>query len=146
MTKKDALYIALGSLTAVGLGYFVFWLNKRPGGIPTALESARNTLTGGSSSQGTCKTQEATFPLKKGSCGRQVAALQAFLNNADSNNSLTTDGVFGAMTQAAWKNEQRPFDSFKIMNPDAISGQVTRSYYNTFVYTFDELYGERGTK
>lgn len=147
MTKKDALYIALGSLTAVGLGYLVFWLNKRPGGIPSALESARNTLTGSSSqSQESSKTKDAAFPLKKGSSGRQVVALQKFLNNADSNNSLTPDGNFGPMTEAAWKNEQRPFEIFKSMNPDAIDGQVTKRYYDTFVFQFDELYGERGTK
>jgi hypothetical protein len=147
MTRKDALYIALGSLTAVGLGYLVFWLNKRPGGIPAVIESAKNTLTPGpSQAQNTTKTKDATFPLKKGSTGRQVVALQLFLNNADSNNNLSPDGIFGPLTEAAWKNEQRPFETFKMMNPDAINGQVTKGYYDTFVYQFDELYGERGTK
>jgi hypothetical protein len=32
------------------------------------------------------------------------------------------------------------------MYPDAIEGQVTRGYYDTFVYTYDELYGEKGYK
>lgn len=147
MTRKDALYIALGSLTAVGLGYLVFWLNKRPGGIPAVIESAKNTLTAGpSQAQNTTKTKDATFPLKKGSTGRQVVALQLFLNNADSNNNLSPDGIFGPLTEAAWKNEQRPFETFKMMNPDAINGQVTKRYYDTFVFQFDELYGERGTK
>jgi hypothetical protein len=147
MTRKDALYIALGSLTAVGLGYLVFWLNKRPGGIPAVIESAKDTITKGpSQSQNTAKTKDATFPLKKGSSGRQVVALQLFLNNADSNNNLDPDGWFGPLTEAAWKNEQRPFETFKMMNPDAINGQVTKRYYDTFVYQFDELYGERGTK
>jgi len=150
MTRKDALYIALGSLTAVGLGYLVFWLNKRPGGIPAVIESAKNTLTlGPSQAQNTtktkdAKTKDATFPLKKGSTGRQVVALQLFLNRADSNNNLSPDGIFGPLTEAAWKNEQRPFETFKMMNPDAINGQVTKRYYDTFVYVFDELYGERG--
>lgn len=147
MTKKDALYIALGSLTAVGLGYLVFWLNKRPGGIPTIIESAKGSLTGASSQgQLSPKTKDATFPLKKGSSGRQVVALQLFLNNADGNNNLTPDGFFGPMTEAAWKNEQTPFQTFKSMNPDAIDGQVTKRYYDTFVFQFDEFYGERGTK
>ena len=146
MTKKDALWIALGSLTAVGLGYFVYWLNKRPGGIPAAVESATSNLGSVFGGGKDCKTQDASFPLKKGSCGRQVVALQRFLNDSNSNNNLTPDGDFGPITLAAWKNEQAPFSSFKTMFPDAVEGQVMRSYYDTFVFQFDELYGEKGYK
>ena len=148
MTRKDALWITLGGLSAVGLGYLVYWLNKRPGGVPAAIQSAASsvskTLGGGSAKD--CTSQDASFPLKKGSCGRQVVALQRFLNDSNSNNKLDPDGNFGPITEAAWKNEQAPFSSFKTMFPDAVEGQVTRSYYDTFVYTFDELYGEKGYK
>ena len=109
MTRKDALYIALGSLTAVGLGYLVFWLNKRPGGIPAVIESAKDTITKGpSQSQNTAKTKDATFPLKRGSSGRQVVALQLFLNNADSNNNLSPDGIFGPLTEEPGKTSKGP--------------------------------------
>ena len=147
MTRKDALLIALGSLSAVGLGYFVYWLNKRPGGVTAAIQSATQSVTnvvsgGGSDST----TSDASFPLKRGSKGRQVVALQKFLNASDSSNKLSEDGNFGPVTEAAWKKEQAPFATFKSMYPDAIEGQVTRGYYDTFVYTFDELYGEKGYK
>ena len=147
MTRKDALLIALGSLSAVGLGYFVYWLNKRPGGVTAAIQSAAQSVTnvvsgGGSDST----TSDASFPLKRGSKGRQVVALQKFLNASDSSNKLSEDGNFGPVTEAAWKKEQAPFATFKSMYPDAIEGQVTRGYYDTFVYTFDELYGEKGYK
>ena len=147
MTRKDALWIALGSLSAVGLGYFVYWLNKRPGGVTAAIQSATQSVTnvvsgGGSDST----TSDASFPLKRGSKGRQVVALQKFLNASDSSNKLSEDGNFGPVTEAAWKKEQAPFATFKSMYPDAIEGQVTRGYYDTFIYTFDELYGEKGYK
>ena len=147
MTRKDALWIALGSLSAVGLGYFVYWLNKRPGGVTAAIQSAAqsvgNVVSGGGSDS---TTSDASFPLKRGSKGRQVVALQKFLNASDSSNKLATDGNFGPVTEAAWKKEQAPFATFKSMYPDAIEGQVTRGYYDTFVYTYDELYGEKGYK
>lgn len=147
MTNKDALWIALGSLTAVGLGYLVYWLNKRPGGIPAIVQSASQNLTNVISGTGRdCTSGDASFPLKKGSCGRQVVALQKFLNASDGSNSLTTDGNFGPLTESALKKEQTPFDTFKIMNPNAVFGQVNRGYYDTFVYTYDELYGEKGYK
>ena len=147
MTRKDALWIALGSLSAVGLGYFVYWLNKRPGGVTAAIQSAAQSVTnvvsgGGSDST----TSDASFPLRRGSKGRQVVALQKFLNASDSSNKLSEDGNFGPVTEAAWKTEQAPFATFKSMYPDAIEGQVTRGYYDTFIYTFDELYGEKGYK
>lgn len=142
MTRKDALWIAFGSLSALGLGYFVYWLNKRPGGISAAIQSAVQSAGGGSDS----KTSDASFPLKRGSKGRQVVALQRFLNATDSSNKLTPDGNFGPVTEAAWKSEQAPFATFKSMYPDAIDGQVTRGYYDTFIYTYDELYGEKGYK
>lgn len=147
MTRKDALWIALGSLSAVGLGYFVYWLNKRPGGVTAAIQSAAQSVTNVVSGAGSdSTTSDASFPLKRGSKGRQVVALQKFLNASDSSNKLATDGNFGPVTEAAWKKEQAPFATFKSMYPDAIEGQVTRGYYDTFVYTFDELYGEKGYK
>jgi hypothetical protein len=147
MTRKDALWIALGSLSALGLGYFVYWLNKRPGGVTAAIQSAAQSVTNVVSGQGSdSTTSDASFPLKRGSKGRQVVALQKFLNASDSSNKLTTDGNFGPITEAAWKKEQAPFATFKSMYPDAIEGQVTRGYYDTFVYTYDELYGEKGYK
>jgi hypothetical protein len=147
MTRKDALLIALGSLSAVGLGYFVYWLNKRPGGVTAAIQSATQSVTNVVSGGGSDSiTSDASFPLKRGSKGRQVVALQKFLNASDSSNKLATDGNFGPVTEAAWKKEQAPFATFKSMYPDAIEGQVTRGYYDTFVYNYDEFYGEKGYK
>jgi hypothetical protein len=148
MTRKDALWIAFGGLSALGLGYLVYWLNKRPGGVPAAIKSAASSVTKTISGKTTsvCQTQDASFPLKRGSCGRQVVALQLFLNKSNSNNKLNADGNFGPITEAAWKNEQAPFASFKTMFPEAVEGQVSKSYYDRFVYQFDELYGEKGYK
>lgn len=94
-----------------------------------------NTSGGGSGSGGgassgageSTNTPKNVFPLKVGSKGREVIALQKFLNAADSSYKLKADGNFGALTQAAVQNE--------------IPGRastVSQEYYNDFVKKFEE--------
>jgi hypothetical protein len=78
-----------------------------------------------------------SFPLKKGSGGDKVKALQRFLNNANSTHNLDVDGKFGSLTEAALKSEQDPFEQFKVSYPDAVYGQVTQGYYNDFVKEYE---------
>jgi len=72
------------------------------------------------------------FPLRRGSCGNEVAKLQAFLNTSGSY-GLVVDGKFGQLTENAVKEEQSPFADFKSMYPNAIFGQITADYYNDFI-------------
>lgn len=72
------------------------------------------------------------FPLKKGSCGSQVAKLQAFLNS-EGGYGLAVDGRFGQLTQSAVKDQQSPFADFLSMYQNAVYGQINQEYYNDFI-------------
>jgi len=43
--------------------------------------------------------QQSQFPLKKGSVGKQVGALQKFINSVEGSNKLTVDCDFGNATE-----------------------------------------------
>jgi len=76
------------------------------------------------------------FPLKKGSKGPKVEALQRFLNKED-NANLQVNGKFDAATLAAWKRQQYPFEGFLQSWPNAVEGQVNEDYYNAFVKQYE---------
>ena len=80
-----------------------------------------------------------SFPLKKGSGGDKVKALQGFLNDSNSANNLDVDGKFGPLTEAALKSEQDPFEQFKVSYPNAVYGQVSQGYYNDFVKAYEGI-------
>mgnify|MGYP003631080756 CR=1 FL=1 len=73
-----------------------------------------------------------SFPLKLNSGGDRVKQLQSFLNNQGSY-GLDVDGKFGPLTLQAVKNEQSPLSDFKISFPNAVFGEVSQEYYNTFI-------------
>lgn len=54
---------------------------------------------GGGLSSTKCQTQS-IFPLKKGSTGKQVGALQKFINAVPTSNKLTVDCDFGNATES----------------------------------------------
>jgi len=77
------------------------------------------------------------FPLKKGSRGPKVAALQRFLNKEDGSANLQVNGKFDKATLAAWKRQQYPFEGFLKSWPNAVEGQVNEDYYNLFVKEYE---------
>jgi hypothetical protein len=120
-SSYTGLWVVLG-LAAVGTAaYFLFRKKPNadlppigPGSMPSNLPAP--TPVPGSS----------VFPLRQGSSGKEVAALQRFLNYTDSNNKLIVDGRFGTLTKRAWDREQTG------------SQVVTQDYYNSFVKRFEQ--------
>lgn len=63
--------------------------------------STGSSSSGGGGGLTSTKCQEqSVFPLKKGSTGKQVGALQKFINAVPSSNKLTVDCDFGNATEA----------------------------------------------
>ena len=81
--------------------------------------------------------QNDSFPLKLNSGGDRVKALQRFLNEEGSY-GLDVDGKFGPLTLEAVKSQQSPFSNFKISFPNAVLGEVSEEYYNSFILSNTE--------
>jgi len=131
MNKKYIIYGLSGVALVVG-GYFIYKrMNRKPyfGVEPSDSSSS-------SSSKPSKK-----FPLKKGSEGKEVIALQKFLKDEGlgwllgtfGKNKDGVDGKFGSMTEQAVKNQQSPYTNFKTMYPDSKYGEVSEKYYNMFI-------------
>lgn len=124
-TLKISL-ISVGIIgSAVGL-WFIFFKGKGGGGgkdvsDDNIFERVINRLY-----------QNDSFPLKLNSGGDRVKSLQSFLNKEGSY-GLDEDGKFGPLTLEALKNQQSPFSDFKMSFPNAVLGEVSEEYYNSFV-------------
>ena len=118
-TKKKSytgLWLVLG-LAAVGTAAYFLFRKK--------LNAEQPIIAPPPTGQGLTPAPTSTvFPLKQGSRGKEVEALQRFLNQTDSTNKLTVDGIFGGATQRAWLKEQN-------------GNVVTQEYYNLFVKRFE---------
>lgn len=81
------------------------------------------------------------FPLKKGSVGNNVRKLQRFLKSkglqlgTTGANSDGVDGIFGKITEGAVKINQQPFVMHRILYPNAVEGQVSKSFFNNNIKT-----------
>lgn len=141
--KNTALWIGVG-VAVVGVALLLFLPKKAQsqntfpnpfggddfGGNGSG-QSSGNGSGGGEIGCGGGYTKQG-FPLRRNSCGSEVAKLQAYLNNSGSY-GLVVDGKFGRLTENAVKDEQSPFAEFKSMYPNAIQGQVTQEFYNDFI-------------
>jgi peptidoglycan hydrolase-like protein with peptidoglycan-binding domain len=136
MNTKKIIFLALGGIATAGVGYLFYnLLRKKPQTFQEAIEDTKNTIVEAPSDISSVVTSSYTdkgFPLKKGSGGAKVEALQRFLNQSSGYN-LVVDGKYGQYTEGAVYTEQSPFDVFKGMYPDAVKGQVTEGYYNAFI-------------
>lgn len=79
--------------------------NKKatPSSVPGSSEWTNTgaVASGGGGGLSSTKCQEqSVFPLKKGSVGKQVGALQKFINAVPSSNKLTVDCDFGNATES----------------------------------------------
>lgn len=124
-TLKISL-ISLGVL-GTGIGIYAFLRNKRKEGSSSVtydnniFERVLNRLY-----------QNDSFPLKLNSGGDRVKELQRFLNEEGSY-GLNVDGKFGPLTLEAVKNQQSPFSNFKMSFPNAVLGEISEEYYNSFI-------------
>src|SRR3990167_9068845 len=99
-------------LAAIAIIIIIIVIRKR-GGIKSLMTGSSATSTnswqpvtsappayGGSGLTGASCTNDASFPLKLGSRGKQVGALQKFINSvpANTSNKVTVDCVFGEQT------------------------------------------------
>jgi hypothetical protein len=78
------------------------------------------------------------FPLKKGSRGPKVEAVQRFLNKED-NANLKVNGRFDQATLDAWRRQQYPFEGFLQSWPNAVEGEMSKEYYDLFVKDYEFL-------
>ena len=118
--KTKNILIISGVILVLGVSsYFIFRKPKPKGNNEDTDEGDSN---GGGVSINL--TQNASFPLKEGSKGKQVAALQRFLN--DSGESLSVDGVFGNKTKNAVSKKTMFLSN---VYPDMKLGEITQKYY-----------------
>jgi len=139
ITGKTIAFTVIGGVLTVGVAYVIYQLlNKKPTtfgeGLTDVIDTVKETPSIVTSTIG--KYTDKGFPLKVGSGGDNVISLQKFLN-AQSGYGLVVDGKFGALTQKAVIGEQGVDESswtnFKSMYPDAVKGQVTKSYFDNFI-------------
>lgn len=118
--------IWVGVITAVGIGGYIGikmytrWKDKKErenAGLPTTTSDAGIISTVFGNTPKTCKhcVKDATFPLQKGSQGKQVAALQYAYNQKFPNNTILVDGDWGNKTEDAARSlgiESLGFDGF----------------------------------
>lgn len=108
--KHKPIFIALGVLLAtLGVTYYVLFLRKKGDneeeGYPILTSTANRVLKATCNSSG--NNQDALFPLKMDSKGRQVKQLQRYLNKAYKAN-LCDDGYWGENTEKAMRSAKIP--------------------------------------
>ncbi len=138
--KNTALWIGVG-VAVIGVSLLIFLPKKSQAQKPFTNPFQDDGFGGSGASGGSNGSGEIGcgggykkqgFPLRRGSCGSEVAKLQSYLNTS-SGYGLVVDGKFGRNTENAVKEEQSPFADFKSMYPNAIQGQVSQEYYNDFI-------------
>lgn len=120
---KKATLITAGALLGLGAIYYfgIYLPSKDKNGAGTGGGS-------GSSGSGTSGKRGDNFPLKRGSRGDRVKALQLYLNHAGSY-GLEVDGVFGRRTQAAVETELSA-------SGGPVVKQVSKEYFDLFVLPY----------
>lgn len=133
--NKKTIYWTVGGIVVAGLGYFIYKRFTKKTDFGEIISSPTEPV------KPIKVTPKSTFPLKKGSEGKEVVALQKFLKDEGlgwllgtfGKNKDGVDGKFGSMTEQAVKNQQSPFTEFKMMYPKGKYGEVSEYYYNMFI-------------
>ena len=81
-----------------------------------------------SSGSGSALNDNATFPLKKGSRGKQVAFIQRYINKYYGISMLTVDGIWGNNTERLVKST---------LENNYADGQITATEYNILVAVYN---------
>ena len=135
-TGGKTLKIIGSVLLAGGSGYLLYnLLKRRPTtirGVATDLGQTIKSAPQEIKSVVSGKYVDCGFPLRKGCGGENVKKVQRWLNR-EGNYGLAVDGKFGDLTENAVIDNQMPFDTFKMMHPYAIKGQVSREFFEKFL-------------
>jgi peptidoglycan hydrolase-like protein with peptidoglycan-binding domain len=90
---------------------------------------------------------QATFPMKLGSKGKQVAVLQQYLNNEGyPDPKLVVDGIWGEKTEMAvtkllqypYKKDIAEWRTKALLERKLSGNQITREFYDKFVMMLPE--------
>jgi len=143
--KKIDVEIVVGVLTAI-VGLFIVKkiLDKKGKNIGLLTETTDVVGSGAEAVKDLVVSKNsASFPLKKGSIGINVASLQTYLNKNGyyGTKKLTVDGVFGTLTEKAvvnmkTKSASKEMSDF-IANQLFVSGdfgnKVEKAFYDKFI-------------
>ena len=130
MDKKTRnILIISGSVLLIGAGILLF-VRRKPSDSTNGDDGDKNI----SDSKPDPCLSNAAFPLKKGSRGMQVLALQKYLNDASKDNALSLDCIFGQKTENA-VIKQTMF--VKNIYPDMKQGEINLNYYNDNVLSYE---------
>ena len=126
MAKKNTTkYLVIAGLTAfVGVVAYVV-IRRRQKQKEESLINPLPISTGGGGYGGGSSYSDKGFPLKKGSGGSKVEALQEYLNDVG-DYGLVVDGKFGKNTESAVKEELG--NGIKT---------ISETYYNDFVKEYE---------
>jgi hypothetical protein len=143
MIKNKKLFY--GAFAVIGLGaYLVYrFISKTKNGEQlTYAESVKQDVNTATNTIKNVVLPIASYPLKNGSKGSNVVALQKWLNDKGyANPKLVTDGIFGAKTESAIKlMQETPYEkaisdyiSKAQFTSDYSFGQVSQDFYQKFV-------------
>lgn len=124
--KKTAkvliIILILAAFTVGGVLIYRHFKNKNDGG------DGNGSGSGNSSGSGSALNDNATFPLKKGSRGKQVAFIQRYINKYYGISMLTVDGIWGNNTERLVKST---------LENNYADGQITASEYNILVAVYN---------
>ena len=147
MKNKTLILVGISAVLAGAVAFFVYDLYKKPKSTIDSEVLDTEIEEDVVASEEKPELPNTSFPLGLLSKGKQVVALQKFLNESSSNNNLVEDGIFGPLTMKAWLMEQfgkttpdtntNDWKNFKAMHPDALIGKVTKSYYDSFVKKYE---------
>lgn len=124
--KKTAkvliIILILAALTVGGVLIYRRFKNNDDGG------DGNGSGSGNSSGSGSALNDNATFPLKKGSRGKQVAFIQRYINKYYGISMLTVDGIWGNNTERLVKST---------LENNYADGQITVTEYNILVAVYN---------
>jgi LPXTG-motif cell wall-anchored protein len=134
--KKGNTYLLIaGGVLVLGIGAYIFMKRRQKKKMDLLYEVPSKSSPSGSGGGGSSYSGRG-FPLKKGSGGNKVVALQKYLNESGSY-GLDVDGKFGNKTKGALEQEQSPFENLKVSYPSEVFGQVSEEYYNDNVKQYE---------
>jgi hypothetical protein len=136
MKKSTKIILSIIGVGVIGAGaYLLIKRFRKPGYVPPVINGTpppRNNV-GGPVSKGD------SFPLKQGSRGPRVVALQKYMNIPRNENAvshewgfygcdpkLDTDGIWGPLTEACFKNLRKVY-----------SPEINENFYNKFIKAYE---------
>lgn len=137
MKKSTKIILSIIGVGVIGAGaYLLIRKFRKPAYVPPVINGTppkRNNGGGPVSGRGD------SFPLSQGSRGPRVVALQKYMNIQRNENAvshgwgfygcdpkLDTDGVWGPLTQACFKNLRKVY-----------SPEINENFYNKFIKAYE---------